>query len=80
MDSIKKEKLNLLMEMYLDQKTMREEDTLLLLQVLSESAALRAQLNLAAAGLKNMKQKRRRGCQMDKRDCKLTVVNNKRVN
>ena len=80
MDSIKKEKLNLLMEMYLDQKTMREEDTLLLLQVLSESAALRAQLNLAAAGLKHLMQKPRRGCQIDKRGCKLTVVNNKRVN
>lgn len=76
MDLIKKEKLNLLMEMYLDRKTMREEDTLLLLQVLSESAVLRTQINFAAAGLKNMRQRRRREhCMGKKRNLGLTVVN-----
>lgn len=64
------------MEMYLDRKTMREEDTLLLLQVLSESSELRTQINFAAAALNNMRQKRRRGYRIGKRDLGLTVINN----
>ena len=66
MDSSKKNRLDILMEMYLDRQTMREEDTLLLLQNLSESVALRTQFNLAAAGLRELRQKRRWGHRLGK--------------
>ncbi|MBQ9641662.1 MAG: hypothetical protein IJV06_08885 [Bacteroidaceae bacterium] len=75
MDLSKEDKINHLMGMYLDRQTMREEETLLLLQELSESAELRAQLNFAAAGLEQMKRKRRREHPICERDSHLISVN-----
>ena len=75
MDLSKEEKISHLMGMYLDRQTMKEEETLLLLQELSKSAELRTQLNLAAAGLEEMKQKRRQGPPICKRDSHLKSGN-----